>query len=1226
MIQVRWGLSRALVLVAIALPAFANAQTRTEIIRGTVVSDSGKPVADASVIATRAPDRAIFQARADAGGRFALTIADGTGDYLVHISAAGYSAFRKRVTRAPNAAAADSVFVVEAMLTAPVAQQLQTVTVKAAKAKPVRFRDPGTGVGASESFVDDFSAGIPPDLAGDLAGAASTLPGFMPTSGGVSVLGLDPSQNNATLNGMAFDASSIPRGARTSTRVSTGAYDPARGWFGGSTTNVEFSGGGVFRLRDAFATLDAPALQASDRLSRGLGQRVTGGNVSYGAMGPIDKRDQFFYSYGVQAGRSVSDVTSLLSASPAVLQNAGVVIDSVARLRAIMDAIGLRGGAIPDTRTTDDVRLLARFDFDPKSVQSLQDAKRTAALTLFGNWQRMTPVGLSVTSTPLSAARQTNMNAGAQAMWSTYFGKDYLATVRSSFSTARDRGSPYAVLPSASVLLASSLDGNDGSVNVLGVGGGAPPGDARRYTWETIGETQLYVNGIERHRVTGTVDARLDGVSRDGASGDRASFAFNSLADLAAGTPVSYRRVSGTPSRSGGVWNAFASVGDLWRVSRTFRVQYGARVEANAYTSRPAANTGLENTFGVRSDVAPNTFHVSPRLGFTWTRRDPGNAGAITFNPLGGFNMRPTSYIRGGIGEFRSIMPAGLLSEASVYNGLPGRARLLTCLGDAVPSPDWAAYLASPSLVPSACADGTPPALADNAPAVRLVSRDYTAPRSWRANLAYESRFHWLQYSVEGTYSLNLDQTGRTDLNFSGTPAFVTAGEGRPVFAPSGSIVTGSGTVPLAPSRVASAFGSVLMTHSDLRSTSRQLIATFAPGFNTVRNSWMQLSYVLGESRAQSSGFDGSTFGSPLAREWTRGPFDARHQLLLRGGYSWHGYALTFFGRFASGVPFTPLVNGDVNGDGFANDRAVVSGNTIDASLAHDINALTAASAPARRCIDRLIRTHDAAASCEGSWTSSLNMALTFAPKFLKVGGRQPNVRLNFTNPLGGLDGLLHGTNGLRGWGSSAAPDPTLFIVRGFDPAARRFRYDLNQGFAKSRGARSLSLAPFRVTLDVRIGLTPDLPRQQLVRYLGAGREGRPGPRLTVPMLHQRYAREVTDPYAAILQLTDSLLLSRAQVDSLQQLRKGYRQTVDSVWTDLATAFAALPEKFDVSAAVARQEHTIEDVRELTRLSVRAALGGILDPVQLRLMPAYVIRYYLAEKPLTQNGRTFYTR
>lgn len=1217
----------AALIAALSTPVVAQ---RTDIIRGTVTSDSGRVVRGATILVTRAPDRTVFSGSSDSTGRYVVSIPQGTGDYLVHISATAFNAYRKRVTRAEGAPATDTVLVVDAKLAPAVAQQLAAVNVQAQKAIPTRFRDAGTRAGAAESFVDDFAGGIPPDLAGDLAAAAATLPGVSPTTGGVSVLGLSASQNITTLNGMAFGGAAIPRALQTSTRVSTSTYDPARGWFGGASTNVEFSGASVFKLRSAYATFDAPPLQLTDPVARGLGQRVTGGITSLGASGPIDNRDQFFYNLAVQAGRRASEPLSLFSADASLLQHAGIAQDSVNRLRTILPAIGLPLGSVNAvSRNTDDVSLVIRLDHDPRSVQSDKPPVRTQALTFFGNWSRTSPAGIGVPFTTASAANRSSAVLGVQTMYSTYFARDYLATLRSAFSYATDQVTPSLGIPSASVLVGSTFPGSDGAFTSLGVGGGAPASNSRRYTWETIGETQLYTRGIETHRVTATADARLDGYALDGSGFDRASFTFNSLADLAAGTPSSFRRVLGTPDRAGAVWNAFASLGDLWRVSRAFRVEYGARLEGNVYTAKPEPNTALASALNVRTDVAPNTWHASPRVGFTWVRRGGGNAGALSINNFGTFNMKPTSYIRGGIGEFRSIMPADLLSDALVSTGAGDRASVVSCVGAAVPAPNWNAYLANSSAVPSACVGGAPSAaLTDTAPLIRTVSGRYTAPRSWRANLGYESTYRWLRYSVEATYSLNLNQTGRTDLNFGNRVGFLSSDDQRPVFVPVTSVVASTGVVSPSLARTSSAFGSVLSTHSELRSTSQQLIFTVAPTFEHADQRWVQLAYVLSANRSWLSGFDGSTSGSPLEREWARGPMDARHQLIIRSGLDLDGVALTMFTRISSGLPYTPVIGSDINGDGLVNDRAFIPLNATgaDAQLRAKVQALAASSPMARECLAAQRQVMATPQSCTGPWTTSLNAQLSFAPAFLKVGGRQPYIRINLANPLAAIDQLVHGADKVHGWGSPAVADPTLLLVRGFDAASRRFVYDVNPRFANSDASRSMIRSPFRLTLDVRFNLSPDFARQQLERYLGPGRGGRPGPRLTIPMLHQRYAREVSDPYAGILALNDSLLLSRQQVDGLREAQRQYRAKVDSVWRDLAAEFAALGDSYDVAKATDRQERTIGDAREITRLDVKATLGKLLDEQQLRLMPGGVIRMYRSEKPLTVNGRTLYGR
>ncbi len=1209
------AISRRWLLIALVAPPAAMAQGHTDIIVGTVRGDSGRIIAAATIIATRAPDRAAFQVTSDFAGTFRLTIANGSGDYLVYVSAPGWKPLRKRVTRA-TASPLDTVFVLEAVLVTPTAQKLATVRVEATKPKPVRYPDPGTQTGASEAIVDYFTGAVPPELAGDIAALSATIPGITPVNGGISVLGLDPSQSSVTLNGMAFGAGSVPRAARTSTRVSSTTYDPAGGWFGGANSNVELSGGGVYTLRDATLSLDAPALQYTDPISAQLGQRFTNVDASIGGVGPLGNRDLYFYSYGLQGSRRGGDAVSLISAGADVLQHAGIAPDSVARLRQLANAFGIpvAPGSVPSALTTERLSFIARFDRNQLDVRTFQPAKRASAITFFGNWSGTSPVSLSATSLPSRASSQWNGIGGTQALFSTYYGNDYLATIRSSFSYAIARTTPYLALPAASVLVSSTLDDKQGSIAALGFAGGARARDSRQWTWESIAETQLYATGREAHRISVTGDLRLDGYADANTASDAGMFTYNSLASLAANQPASYTRALATPARRGGEWNAFVALGDLWKVSPTLRVQYGARVEANAFTSTVSRNALVDATFGVRSDAIPNSLHASPRLGFTWIRRGAGNMGALAGNKLGAFNMGPTSYLRGGIGEFRSLLSPTLLLDPSVMNGLPGTTRSISCVGSAIPVPDWTAFLANPSSIPTSCADGGSGVLADTAPPVRLVDRSYAPPRSWRANLSYASQYHRLTYSIDGTYSLNLDQPGLVDLNFRNVPSFTTVDEGRTIFVPAGDIVPSTGVLSATRARLSPAFGRVFQDRADLRSESRQLIVTVAPDLFNVNNWWLSTSYVLASTRALQRGFDATTFGSPVGYSWDRGQFDARHQFVLRGGFVASGITVTAFARTTSGIPFTPIVSSDVNGDGFANDRAFVFASP-------SMDALIGSASPDVR--DCLMRQRNAPAlrnSCEGPWTTSLNTQLTIEGNHFHLGSRLRAIHVNFANPLAGLDQVLHDSDALRGWGTPSVPDPVLYYVRGFDASARRFQYEVNPRFGATDPARTTSRAPFRATIDVSFNLTPDVAQQQLERYLGPGRGGRPGPRLTVDDLVRRYARNVGDPYQAIITEADSLLLTREQVEALRTADVSYRAQIDSLWLSLATNFAELGDRYDVASAVRRQEDALAQGRELTRLHIRATLGDILTAIQLQLMP--YARTYRSETPLVQGGRT----
>jgi hypothetical protein len=67
-----------------------------------VTTDSGAAIAGAEVVATRAPDRAFKSTLTDKDGRYLIVFEQGTGDYLLHVSALGYTTVRVRVKRTGN--------------------------------------------------------------------------------------------------------------------------------------------------------------------------------------------------------------------------------------------------------------------------------------------------------------------------------------------------------------------------------------------------------------------------------------------------------------------------------------------------------------------------------------------------------------------------------------------------------------------------------------------------------------------------------------------------------------------------------------------------------------------------------------------------------------------------------------------------------------------------------------------------------------------------------------------------------------------------------------------------------------------------------------------------------------------------------------------------------------------------------------------------------------------
>ncbi|HET7372340.1 MAG TPA: carboxypeptidase-like regulatory domain-containing protein, partial [Gemmatimonadaceae bacterium] len=538
-------LVQAAVLLLATVAAAAAQQTpayqiHRDVIRGRVTTDSGAALAGADIAITMAPDRNTQFAKSDTSGRYEVVFERGTGDYLVHVAAPTKQAFRKRVVRAGS----DSVFTVDAVLK-PLVQQLAAVQVQARRQRPTR--DAGSmglsSVGAAEQVSNGVNGRIAPDQAGNLDAIAASMPGVAAApGGGISVLGLPPSQNSTMLNGLAFGGGSVPRGASTVTRVSTSTYDPARGGFSGALTQVTLSPGNQFTQRRAFLTLDAPQLQSADVVARRSGATYGAIDLNVGTQGSTNF-DRWVYNGGLEYKRQTSDAVSLTDADVDVLEHAGVARDSVARLFAELNALGIpAGGAgIPSSRVMDHVAFLGRLDRPLFDFSTFTPKNTTWGLTGFADYTRRGALSFGPTATPAHGGESTQLNAGGQFIYSAYFGKlkDELTDFHTGVSVARSTNSPYLRLPDGRVLVSSQFDDGTGGIASLSFAGNSLLESSRRtVTWQTTNETQFYWRGHAGHRGKVYAESRLDGFSEDPASDRLGSFTFNSLADLQANRPA----------------------------------------------------------------------------------------------------------------------------------------------------------------------------------------------------------------------------------------------------------------------------------------------------------------------------------------------------------------------------------------------------------------------------------------------------------------------------------------------------------------------------------------------------------------------------------------------------------------------------------------------------------------------------------------------------------------
>ncbi|MDQ6737431.1 MAG: carboxypeptidase-like regulatory domain-containing protein [Gemmatimonadota bacterium] len=1152
--NLRSGITALSLLGAMIHPRNMRAQAET--VRGRVTDDSSRAVPAATVIITRGPDRLVQQTVTDTGGHYASTFEPGTGDYLVFVSALGYASARRRVQRAASERELVADFILKRDLSV-----LATVNVKASK--PARATNDVSPYqqepGSSEKWNDGVAASITPSLAGDLNAIAGTMSNVTMTGNGPSILGSGSESNLNTLNGMGMSAGSIPRAVRTDTRVTGATFDPTRGGFSGSNTDVQLGPGSrMNQNRRAFLTFSPAMLQLTDVTGRETGAQSSLMRGSIGGDGELI-RNALTYNMGIDIAHSDRDPATLADASAGILLRSGIAPDSVARLLAVAPSLGLSatGRALPRAQPHDAFSWLGRLD-------DTRDTMATRALTTYATYSRDGGLGYGPVYATSTASQQTQSAFGAQLTLGNYIGAQrlVLTETRLGASTTRAHATPYLQLPAANVLVLSSLANGTSAAEQVFLGGGRLNTDDSRWTLEGSNQTIWNLNGRRNH-FKAMLWARMDGLRQNGVANQFGTFGFNSIADLAAGIPSSFSRTITQPQRSGTVWNAATAIAHQWSPSRQFSVLYGARLEADGFGSTPARNPALESALGVHTDVAPMRFNLSPRIGFSYTySRDKDNGNGEAVNNVGAFYRSTVGVFRGGIGEFRDLLRPDMLSSASAATGLPSGTAAISCVGAVTPIPDWTSFAVSPANIPSRCLDGSG-LLTESAPPVSLISPSYDVPRSWRTSLDWNSNFGaWLvRIATLGSYDLS--QPGTVDANFSGVKQFALSGDGnRPVFVSAAAIDAASGSVSPTQSRISPAFGRVAMRTSDLRGYGGQITGTVSPDIFKFRNDhafYASLSYTLQESRREYRGFDGAAFGDPRITEWAASNNDARNIIVLTGGYSAAlTGTLTLFARMQSGLPFTPLVQGDVNGDGLSGDRAFIPNpaSTTDTAVASQIRSLLSnGSGTARNCLSHNLGRVVPRNGCRGPWSTTLNMQ--WQPPLPRSWMRRVTASVYFENVLGGVDEMLHGSN-LRGWGAQPVVDPVLLVPHAFDPSAKQFAYTVNPRFADTRPANSLTRNPFRVTIDFSFDLSTDYDLQQLRRAVEPVRSGKRWTRRSADSLTSFYLRRTSDIYQLLIENSDSLFLSRGQTEALQHSDSVYSTRVKAIYSQLGEYLASL--------------------------------------------------------------------
>lgn len=396
-------------------------------------------------------------------------------------------------------------------------------------------------------------------------------------------------------------------------------------------------------------------------------------------------------------------------------------------------------------------------------------------------------------------------------------------------------------------------------------------------------------------------------------------FQFASLNALEAKTPFQYSRLVPnnpdgryTPKLKQTALDLSAYVQGELNFTDKLSGSLGLRWDATVFMTTPEYNPQVEAELGRRTDVVAKDFNnFQPRVQFTYDfKEDQKNVLKVGF---GGYS-------------------ANIVHWAQLSNILQTGTQLTDLLltGTSVPTPNYPNYIQSPETVP-----GVPVGGVGRSPYINLIGENFEAPYTWKGNIAYR-RFltNEFYFGVNTYFARTVNNYRYQDLNLRNEFTLRLQNEGnRGVYAIPSQIrnasVTSPGVVvyPINPSVVnANAkLGRVLELNGDSDIWQRGVV--FESGYIFKRNGSITGSFTINRTK------DNNSYNCCIARTSVvtaivddprdlvsnRGGAntDFRHKIVIFGT-SPSFKNMTISARYVgqSGTPWSPLVFGDIVGDG----------------------------------------------------------------------------------------------------------------------------------------------------------------------------------------------------------------------------------------------------------------------------------------------------------------------
>ena len=967
-------LSLGLMVALAAAPVFA--QSTSAGVGGQVVSAGGQPVAGAEVTITHVESGTVSRATTDASGRYNARGLRVGGPYTIVINKAGEGS----KTEDGVYLELNQVSTVNASLGADVTN-LSSVTV-VGDASAYLFDSNNKGVGTS---ISGRQMELTPSTNRSLDDVARLDPRIAITDSGtgrISVAGLNNRYNNISVdglgqndpfglnsNGMPYTGSPISTDTIAAYDIKVSDYDVAQDSIGANINAVTKSGTNEFHGSVYYVLKNADGMVGKNPVTN---QKYTKFDKDetrgFTIGGPIIKDKLFFFgSYEKQDVTGLAgDAVSSATISSGKISQADIDAVIAAAKAKGMEPGNYSGGLGVELSLK---RYLGKIDWN------INDSHR-ASLT----YQR-------TEETLPSPYDQASNFVIFDSRWYTKTS----VTKNASFQLFSDWTDNFTTEIKASQQKFSQVAGNsfnNGPTINIGTMGST--------TSQNYNSSQGGIRfGEDRNRHENAIDTKKTTASIFGTwyAGDHVAkfgfdwlktealnlygrdlhgvYSYDSVQDFINGQyyrydvrrPATYNAATNSFTVTDDEMSTAAAVGmsqispfiqDTWQVSDNLSLTYGVRVNIPKGDSQPPEKPGFEQTFGFPNNYKLGSSNkvVMPRFAFNYTFDTPRN-----------------TQLRGGVGLFQSVPPYVWLANPFQNNGVNAvafcayrtAATVNGCVNDRL------TQIYDPSSDPHDQPIPDTISVAGGARSqVDAIDPDFKMPTMWKASLGVDAELPW--WGLIGTAEIQhfraKDAARYMALNI-GTPNG-TLLDGRDSY-----WVTKGGTAKNNGMVAGYTNNSTVLTNTDQGKSTALTFGLNKPMSNgwygNVSVTWTHATEVGSDTSSQAwSSYQFVSRLNPNENIAKTATQEIRSQIKASVGWE-HAFfgdyktSISAYYNGHTGLPYTWLINGDLNGDGIFQDPAYIP-------LVNDPNVSYGSATPAQiAAFHAFIESDDYLASHRGS-------------------------------------------------------------------------------------------------------------------------------------------------------------------------------------------------------------------------------------------------------------------